>query len=128
MKKFQEFKESLTFILSINSIGKQLVFCVKLLDWGQYGEWSDCSASCGGGNRNRNRTCLGGDGNGCKGRSTETEVSLITEIVGCLYNAVRVNLNSQRVVARFLRAACNLCRRSGMPVCWLMHNFVPGIR
>ena len=39
--------------------------------WSEFGDFSSCSATCGGGTRTRTRTCEGG--NDCPGSDTETE-------------------------------------------------------
>ena len=44
--------------------------------WGEYGEWSNCSATCGGGSTTRKRTEATPASNGgasCTGSATETE-------------------------------------------------------
>ena len=46
--------------------------------WGNYTDWSECSATCGHGTRERTRQCIGssdgGADEGCIGDDTETEV------------------------------------------------------
>lgn len=46
---------------------------VSTLAWAEFGEWSECSASCGTGYRQRERACLGGKPNdaGCPGSNIE---------------------------------------------------------
>lgn len=45
--------------------------------WREWGLWSECSSSCGTGQRSRSRTCNAGqdcpNGDTCEGDSTETE-------------------------------------------------------
>ncbi|XP_078487952.1 uncharacterized protein LOC100179634 isoform X3 [Ciona intestinalis] len=43
--------------------------------WSDYGDWSDCTATCGGGTRTHTRVCLNGDAGqfGCRGSTFEQE-------------------------------------------------------
>ena len=45
--------------------------------WSEYGDWTDCSETCGGGIRSRSRICsypdVNNKGNYCVGSSEETE-------------------------------------------------------
>ena len=45
--------------------------------WSDYGDWSECSADCGGGTKTRTRTCTDPapayEGNNCEGTATETQ-------------------------------------------------------
>ena len=52
--------------------------CVVNGDWGDFGEWTECSAACGGGNQTRKRSCddpapVNG-GAACDGEEEETRV------------------------------------------------------
>ena len=46
-------------------------------EWGEFGEWSECSAACGEGSRTRTRTCSNPvpayGGAACQGESSETQ-------------------------------------------------------
>ena len=45
--------------------------------WSGYGDWTECSAECGGGSQMRNRTCTNPSpahsGANCKGETMETQ-------------------------------------------------------
>nr|XP_039270006.1 A disintegrin and metalloproteinase with thrombospondin motifs adt-1-like [Styela clava] len=45
--------------------------CESDPQWSDWGEWSECSLSCGSGDRVRERTCIGGESSTCEGVSTE---------------------------------------------------------
>jgi hypothetical protein len=60
------------YVVSIHTSFSFVVDCV----WGAYGEWSTCSATCGGGSRTRTRTedtAAVNGGVACSGSATETE-------------------------------------------------------
>ena len=60
------------YVVSIHMLFSFVVDCV----WGAYGEWSTCSATCGGGSRTRTRTedpAAAHDGAACSGSATDTE-------------------------------------------------------
>jgi chondroitin sulfate proteoglycan 4/CUB/sushi domain-containing protein len=59
-------------VVIIHTSLSDVVDCV----WGSYGEWSSCSAACGGGTRIRTRTedtAAANGGAACSGSATETE-------------------------------------------------------
>ena len=75
----------------------QIIFCVVVIpaasgSWQPWGEWSQCSASCGQGSRWRNRACAHsgcGGGNGhCIGDPVEAEVCKTADCKGmsCTYS------------------------------------------
>jgi len=51
-----------------------IVFTVVNGDWSEWSEWEECSVTCGGGNKTRNRTCTEPEpqygGNNCTGHDT----------------------------------------------------------
>ena len=51
--------------------------------WGEWGTWSDCTATCGGGTRDRTRECTGPEHGGkeCEGETSER--STCNEKVSC---------------------------------------------
>ena len=54
-----------------------LLYYIEVVDcvWGEYGEWSTCTATCGGGTRTRTRpeaTPASNGGAPCSGSATET--------------------------------------------------------
>ena len=57
-------------ILSKMKMELKVVFNISA--WSQWKAWSNCSYSCGGGVRQRSRTCTGG--NDCEGDIQEVEV------------------------------------------------------
>ena len=57
----------------------------KILGWGQWSSWGDCSVTCEGGTRSRTRRCIGGD---CSGDSEENEACNEQECPGILIISV----------------------------------------
>ena len=57
--------------------------------WSDFGDWSECSAECGGGTQTRTRTCTNpapaNGGAGCEGDSTETRKCNSQECAGLIF-------------------------------------------
>ncbi|XP_072042886.1 uncharacterized protein [Amphiura filiformis] len=54
--------------------------------WASWGSWGACSITCGGGTKNRNRTCVGSGacpGAGSSSESCNTESCLVVNSIGC---------------------------------------------
>jgi len=46
--------------------------CEVKAEWGDFGDWSECTAECGGGTKTRNRTCNHSDEEQCLGENSES--------------------------------------------------------
>ena len=66
--------------------------------WDPWGEWSQCSASCGQGSRWRNRVCAssacGGDSKDCFGDPVESEVCKTADCQGASSTYYTINFES----------------------------------
>ena len=91
-----EFKEwdlwvTLKFKYTIAVLFPFALFCNLVAgtfgEWQAWGEWSQCTTSCGAGSKFRSRTCseptVGGDQK-CPGKSTEAAPCMISECQGSL--------------------------------------------
>ena len=68
-------------------------------EWLEWGEWSQCSTSCGKGSEIRARACGGSPGS-CSGDPTETKDCLVAECSGCLFCSVSLSLLLTQVISR----------------------------
>ena len=72
------------FVNEITSFISAIILnLVTASEWQQWGDWSQCTASCGEGIRQRARACSGLDGQ-CQGDFTKDEVCKIEECPGTL--------------------------------------------
>ena len=61
--------------------------------WTKYGDWTVCTASCGGGTQTRNRTCNNpapsNGGTGCVGKAEESKTCNIDSCPGIRWNLIK---------------------------------------
>ena len=65
---------------SVQFYNVYFLYLAEIVDsgWTEYGEWSECSATCGGGRQSRRRTCTkpppANGGQRCSGQATQNRV------------------------------------------------------
>ena len=74
--------------------------------WSDYGNWSECSAKCGGGTQTKTRTCTNpaptNGGADCEGKSTETQSCNDPPSQGIFYVLINNILILLRVISKLV--------------------------
>ena len=68
--------------------------------WGEFGEWSNCSRTCGGGVRIATRRCINGEPGqrGCRGNTTREETCNSSESFVCCKHS-KLHVESHQPIA-----------------------------